>query len=64
MNRLFVLLIVLILISPFSIAEEISEADSGSYVLLGRDNVPVDMFYRLSKSGDKWVMDGKKAGDS
>ena len=64
MNKLSVLFAVLILISPFSIAGEISETDIGTYVLLGRDNAPIDMFYRLSKSGEKWVMDGKKPGDS
>lgn len=45
-------------------ADEISEADMGTYVILGRNNEPVDMFYRISKSGDKWVMDGKKPGES
>lgn len=64
MNKLFLLVAALILISPCSIAGEISETDSGTYVLLGHNNAPVDMFYRLTKSGEKWVMDGKKPGDS
>lgn len=64
MNKLSALLAILILISPFSIAGEISEVDTGTYVLLGRDNAPVDMFFRLSKSGEKWTMDGKEPGDS
>jgi len=65
MNKLSVLLVAaLILIPPYAIAGEISEADTGTYVILGRNNVPIDMFYRLSKSGEKWVMDGKKTGNS
>jgi hypothetical protein len=43
-------------------ASEIAERDIGTYVILGRNNEPIDMFYRLSKSGDQWVMEGKKPG--
>jgi hypothetical protein len=64
MNKIAVLLIALILISPFAFAGEISETDMGTYVLLGRDRAPTDMFYRLSKSGEKWAMEGKKPGGS
>lgn len=62
MNKLPLFLFALILISPFAIAGDIAESDNGTYVLLGRDRAPTDMFYRLSKIGDKWVMDGKEPG--
>lgn len=64
MNKFFLLLIALVLISPFAKAGEITESDKGTYVLLGRDRAPTDMFYRLSKKGEKWVMDGKKPAGS
>ncbi|WP_084150929.1 hypothetical protein [Azohydromonas australica] len=43
-------------------ASALSEADTGTYVILDRAKNPTDMFYRLSRSGDKWVMEGKKPG--
>jgi hypothetical protein len=43
---------------------EINETDTGTYVILDKDKKPVDMFYRLSKINGKWVMDGKKPGES
>lgn len=64
MNKLSLFLFALILISPFAKAGEIIESDKGTYVLLGRDRAPTDMFYRLSKKGEKWVMDGKEPGGS
>ena len=64
MIKLFVQIAALILISSYAIAGEISEADTGTYAILGRDNAPIDMYYRLSKSSDKWVMAGKKPGDT
>lgn len=64
MNKLSLLFVALILISPFANAGEIIETDKGTYVLLGRDRAPTDMFYRLSKNGEKWVMDGKEPSGS
>ena len=62
MNKLSALLVALMFISPFAKAGEIIETDMGTYVLLGRDRTPTDMFYRLSKNGEKWVMNGKEPG--
>lgn len=41
---------------------ELSESDTGTYVVLDKNRTPTEMFYRLSKSDGKWVMEGKKPG--
>lgn len=64
MKKIVTLLIALMLISLIAKAGEVTDADTGTYVLLGRDRVPTEMFYRLSKSDGKWTMDGKEPGGS
>lgn len=48
---------------PFTlIAGELSESDTGTYVVLDQNRAPTDVFYRLSKDQGKWLMEGKKPG--
>ena len=63
MKKTVILFVVLMSVSSFTIADEVSEADTGTYVILKKDRTPTGMFYRLSKIGEKWVMEGKKATD-
>ena len=53
-------LVGLILIASFAKAGEIADKDTGTYVLLGKDRKPTEVFYRLSKNIGEWVMDGKE----
>lgn len=64
MYKINKLTVALLLISSIANAGEILDTDTGTYVLLGRDRTPTDMFYRLSKSYGKWTMEGKKPGSS
>ena len=58
------LLIGLMLIALFVKAGEITDKDTGTYVLLGKDRKPTETFYRLSKNTGEWVMDGKVASST
>jgi hypothetical protein len=49
---------------PTSPDAEINESDYGIYAVFHRrDYLPTGLFFRLSKNDDKWVMEGKAAGD-
>lgn len=50
--------------SPSVTAGELSEQDAGTFVVLDQRRAPTEVFYRLSKSGGKWVMEGRKPGAS
>ncbi len=43
-------------------ADSLNDGDTGTYVVLDKNRNPTEMFYRLSQSDGKWVMDGKKPG--
>ena len=43
-----------------ALATEISDIDIGTYELAGKNNQPSNMQMRLSRSNDKWVMEGKQ----
>ena len=43
-------------------AAEINASDAGTYVLLGRNHQPTELFYRLTGSAGKWLMEGKEPG--
>lgn len=64
MNQRTVLFLLMLLISTPATAVDISDFDLGTYVVLGKDRAPVDMFYRLSRSGGQWIMEGKQPGGS
>lgn len=61
MKKILILFTVLMVFSPFTIANEVSEADTGTYVILKKDLTSTGMSYRLSKIGEKWIMEGKEA---
>ncbi len=41
-------------------AAELTAADSGTFVVLDRQQVPTQMFYRLSMKDGRWLMAGKQ----
>jgi hypothetical protein len=45
-------------------AGEISQSDTGTYVQLGKDQLPTGLYYRLSQNNGKWLMEGKLPGGS
>jgi hypothetical protein len=44
----------------YAVAGEISDSDIATYSLTGKNGQPSGMQLRLSKSNDKWVMEGKE----
>jgi hypothetical protein len=60
----FILLLGIAFYSLSATAGDLSEQDAGTFVVLNQQRAPTDMFYRLSKTGEKWVMEGKKPGAS
>ncbi|HEY1028551.1 MAG TPA: hypothetical protein VGE28_13120 [Pseudomonas sp.] len=64
MKKLTALPLALALTSSLAGAGEILDSDTGTYVLLGRDSAPTEVFYRLSKQDGEWVMHGKQAGST
>jgi hypothetical protein len=43
-------------------AGPISTYDTGTFVILGKDRAPTNMFYRLSQNKNNWRMEGKEPG--
>lgn len=41
---------------------EIGPSDNGSYVFLNKQGAPTEMFMRLSRGDDKWIVEIKKPG--
>ena len=60
MKLLLVTLTLLLLGTSAVMAAEITESDTGTFVLLDKDKKATDQFYRLSKADGKWVMEGKE----
>lgn len=58
----FAVLIAAAFCASLSFAGELSEGDTGTYVVLDQKRTPTNMFYRLSKNDGKWLMEGKKPG--
>jgi hypothetical protein len=38
----------------------IADDDAGTYVLLGNDDQPTELYYRLSRPDGRWLMEGKE----
>ena len=45
--------------SSVASAARVSDADAGTYEWLGPNQAPAGVFFKLSRSGDKWVAVGK-----
>jgi hypothetical protein len=52
------------LFSLLATAGELSEQDTGTFVILDHKRAPTNMFYRLSINNGKWVAEGKKPDES
>lgn len=63
MLRLWSLIICFLMVLPvISTASEIDENDFGTYVLINKDHAPTEVFLRLSRVKDKWLVEGKLPG--
>lgn len=60
--RLLLLLVATILPAPMVSGAELSDVDTGTYEMLRADGSPSGSLYRLSRSGNKWVVNGKLPG--
>lgn len=58
MKHLTQTLLLLISMAVYA-APPIIERDTGTYVVLGKDQQPTDVFYRLSQTENTWKMEGK-----
>lgn len=52
-------MLAMLVASSVASAARVSDADAGTYEWLGRDKAPTGVFFKLSRSGDKWVAVGK-----
>lgn len=62
MNKCLALVLALLFSSLAIASGPIAESDAGTYVLLGRDRQPTQLFYRLSGADGAWVMEGREPG--
>ncbi len=47
---------------PMASAAELSDSDAGTYEVLKEDRTPSGVFYRFTRSSNKWVVYGKLPG--
>ena len=59
MTKKAAFMLVTLVASSVATAAGVSDADAGTYEWLGQNQAPAGVFFRLSRSGDKWVAAGK-----